>query len=280
MKSADLDFEKNLTREYFKHGSVEKALRKNNYDLPISEASYHRLLNKWGVIKAAGPNSPFAEVISFVSRYAEEGTTFKRAYRAMPLTFQTSAKSLYRVLSYVKRGLTRRVATILVICPHGEKGKTLIAEDISAPRVDLGKPYGAITFPMGFSRKRDSNKVNIKRLLQQEVFSNDTIEQVFPDEVIPKNPKPFMYIDIADVRASVYLIELSQKYSKTKCFSSFKLRNYKFVNNSVLEKIASKKAVRDGVVQIFSVYRELQGSKYSIAITPLVRKSQVNSSLI
>lgn len=273
------DFEKNLVREYFKYGSVEKVYKKHYYDIPISEAGYHRLLDKWGVVKAAGPNNSLSEVISFVTKYAEEGSVFGKAYKSMPISFQSSSKSLYRVLSYVKSGVTRRVATALVIHPFKERNKLLIAEDVSTPRKNLGKSLGQFTFPVTFSRKRDSEKVNIKRVLQHEVFTNETIEKLFPEKIIPTNLHPFMYLDIADIRGSVYSIELPKEYSNNYKFSSYKLRNYRFVEKKELKKLHEKKLLRSGVYQIAKVYDYLTKEGDGFVLNPTVELSSVNSSL-
>ena len=201
-------FNEFLVSEYLKYGSVDEVLRINRYGLPISSAAYHRLLDKKGIIKAAGPNSKMAEILGFLTKFAEENIPIDKLYKKMPLSFMTSLATLYRIVSYVKEGITRRIATGLIITAGNNKDRILVADDVSTPRLTLGKPFGAISIPMGFSRKRDPREDAILRILQQEVFSNFAIKGKIPD-LIPPRPKPFMFLDIADVRVEVFHLSLS-----------------------------------------------------------------------
>src|SRR4030043_1238763 len=135
----------------------------------------------------------------------------------MPPSFKPSAATLYRILSYVKEGITRRIATGLVISPQGNNKEILIGQDVSTPRVELGKPYDSLSVPMGFSKIGDPREEAILRVLQQEVFTDYAIEKKVPD-VIPVRPKPFMYLDIADVRVEIFNITVPKKLSDIKSF--------------------------------------------------------------
>ena len=272
-------FNEFLVSEYLKYGSVDEVLRKHRFAIPISYAGYQRVLDKWGVVKAAGPNNKLTEALEFLSILARENLPFEKIYKNIPPSFQTSAVSLYRILGYVKEGITRRVGTALVVTPYNLRDKVLIAKDVSTPRIELGKYYGSMSLPMGYSRKRDSRKINIRRVLQQEVFSKKVLEKVFPEEVIPENPVPFMYLDIADVRVSVYYIELPKSLSSARNFSSYKLKDFSFIG---VDKITDGKMenLRAGVKEAVAGYRKyLEFLDRKLVVNPLQAKSYLNNLL-
>jgi hypothetical protein len=311
---SELEFNKFLVREYLRYGSVDEVVKRHNHDIPISYANHHRILDKWGIVKAAGPNSKLNESLEFLYHLTETNIPFERLYSKMPTSFKTSAVTLYRVLSYIKEGITRRVGTGLIITPYNSQHKVLVGQDKSTPRVELGKPFGAISIPIGFSRKRDSREDAILRILQQEVFTKKAIEREMPD-VIPAKPKPFiqtsrrprtfssrtngsseqtfrrklgvlyprlfMYLDIADVRVEVFHMKLPKKLSDPKCFSSFKLQNHKFMSiNTILKVDTRTRKFRAGVVAGISGYKKyLELQKRNLDTNPLYIRSKLNYQL-
>jgi len=273
------EFEKWLVEEYFKYGSVNEVFRKYRYAIPISYAGYQRVLDKWGIVKAAGPNNKLTEALEFLSYLAHENLPFDKIYKNIPPSFQTSAVTLYRILGYVKEGITRRVGTALVITPYNSREKVLIGRDISTPKIELGKYYGSFSLPMGYSRKRDSRKTNILRVLQQELFTKKVLERAFPEEVIPEDPVPFMYLDIADVRVSVYHIQLPKGLSTATNFSSYKLKDYSFVDT---DKIIDNKLenLRAGVIETVITYKKyFEFLDRNLVVNPLQAKSLLNETL-
>lgn len=273
-------FNRWLIEQYLMCGSVEDVFRKHRYGLPISYASYHRLLDKWRIIKTAGPNSKLSESLEFLYHLAETNIPFERLYVKMPPSFRTSATTLYRILSYIKDGITRRVGTGLIITSYSNEKQVLVAEDGSTPRVELGKPYGAISIPVGFSRKRDLREDAILRIFQQEVFTQNAIAQKMPD-VIPAMPNPFMFLDIADVRVEVFHIKLPKKYSSIKCFSSYKLHNHKFMSiDKILKGDTKDKKYRAGVIAGIEGYKKyLELKRRKLVTNPLYYKSRLNYQL-
>src|SRR3989304_6876052 len=131
-------FNEFLVGEYVKYGSVDEVMRKHKYAIPISYANYQRILDKWGIIKAAGPNNKLSEAINFLYKMVEDGIPLDKLYRKMPPSFMTSAVTLYRVLSYIKEGVTRRMGTALIISPEDKPNLILSGTDVSAPRFELG----------------------------------------------------------------------------------------------------------------------------------------------
>jgi len=56
-------FNRFIISEYLKYGSVDEVFRRNDYNLPISYPGVQRLLDKWGIVKAAGPNTLLTEAL-------------------------------------------------------------------------------------------------------------------------------------------------------------------------------------------------------------------------
>lgn len=270
-----------LVEEYLKYGSVDEVYKVHKYDLPISYPSYQRLISEWGIVKAAGPNSTLSEAISFLTHLAEERVPLERLYKRMPPSFRTSMGTMHRIYQYVKEGATRRVGTALVITPYRQFGSVLIGDDLSTPRIEVGKPFGAVSLPMGFSRKRDSKKKAVLRVLQHEVFSDNILNNNFPFEVIHENPTLFMYLDIADIRVSVFHIPLAKDLSKLREFSSFKLQNHRFVNLSeVIGSHPKEKNLRSGIVEIAMGYQKyIVEASRNLIDSPLVQKAFLNRRL-
>ena len=268
-------FNKWLVEEYFKHGSVDEVLKKHRFDIPISYAQYQRVLDKWGIIKTAGPNNKLTETLDFIYNLTEKNIPLEELYKRMPSSFRTSAATMYRILSYMKEGITRRMGTALVITSRVNERKILVGKDVSTPRIELGKPYGSISIPMGFSRKRDPREMAILRVFQQEVFMKKAVDKKIP-KVIPPLPKPFMFLDIADVRVEIFHIRLPKKLSNTKSFSSHKMKNYKFVN---IDSVVGKKKLnlRIGVSEAVQGYQKyLKLRKRNLSFNPLQYKSNLN----
>lgn len=272
------EFERFLVDKYFQFGSVDKVLKKFQFDLPISYAQYQRVLDKFGVIKAVGPNGKFSEAVEFLSQMAHDNLDFEKAKKSLPPSFATSASTLYRILSYVKKGVTRRTGVALLISPFNNHKKILIARDISTPNLQLGKNYGDFSLPMGYSKKSDNRQKNIKRVLQHEVFCKNVVKRDFPEDVVPKDPEPFLYLDIADVRVSVFQISFPRGFDDEKLFSSYKLEKYSFVEmNKILE---GKIKTRSGVKEAVAGYRKyLEYQKKDFRVNPLQNKSSINVEL-
>lgn len=242
-------FNRFIVSEYLKYGSVDQIFSENDYNLPVSYPQVHRILNKWGIIKAAGPNSKLSEAICFMVLFTDKKIPVEKVYRSLPPSFKTSLSTIHRIMHNIKEGLIRRVGTALVITPENNKHAVLIGEDVSTPRLELGKPFGALSLPMGYSKQDEDGESSILRILQQEVFTNEAIAKNIPLGTIPSNPEPFMYLDIADVRVSVYHISLNEKYLSNG-FSSFKLRNHTFLDPISFSDRVIKNKLRSGIEEI------------------------------
>jgi hypothetical protein len=241
-----MTFEENLISEYLKYGSIDKVFKIHNYDIPISFASYHRLLNKYQVIKSAGPNSKLSESLHVLSLLNTYKLPLERIYHHhSPASLQISTNTLHRVLHNVRLGVTKRVGVALLISQIDSPYKYLFGQDESLSDPQLGE-RGDWSLPMGYTRQQDSFSTGIKRILQQEVFTNKTIYNRFPKYLVPKNPKPLFTINIADIKVFVFKLVLTPNQQ----FSSFKLSNYSFYN---LQEISNLK-VRAGVTDIVEHY--------------------------
>ena len=66
-----------------------------------------------------------------------------------------------------------------------------------------------------------------------------------------------MYLDIADVRVAVYSLAMPKNSSSLKCFSSFKLENYKYGDvYDVTNNLNSKVNMRTGIVDMAQGYKD------------------------
>ncbi len=274
------EFNKRLVEQYLKYGSVDEVYRANRDNLHISYAGFQRVLDRWGVVKAAGPNNKFSEIVGFMAHLIKDNIAIEELYRKMPPSFQTSTATIYRVLSYVKEGITRRIGTALVLTPYNSKEKILLGHDVSTPRIELGKPYGSLSLPMGYSSKEDDRKTKILRVLQQEVFTREVIDGNFPYSLIPENPLPFMYLDIADVRVAVFAIQLPKKFSQLKRFSSFKLKSYQYFSLDEMVRLDEKHNFRAGMKEAAVGYKKyLELINRNLVTNPLQMKSILNKEL-
>jgi len=274
-------FNQFIVREYLKYGSVDEVYRKNDYNLPLSYANFQRVLDRYGVVKAVGPNNKFSEAVDFFAHMVKDNIAFEKLYKKMPPSYRTSVVTLYRILAYVKEGITRRLGCALVISPFNNPYKILIARDISTPNIDFGKYYGNYTIPMGYAKKGSSRSQNIKRILQQEVFTDTIIEKKFPEFFLKDEMSPFMYLDIADVRVSVYNLQLPNDYSSLDKFSSYKLKEFEFVNlEELLKNEYHDISLRAGVKEAVKGYnRHLSLVKRKLSVNPLQEKSILNQEL-
>jgi len=236
-----MDFEQDLVTEYFKHGSIDAVFKSKNYNLPISFAGYHRVLDKFGIVKSAGPNSKLSESLHVLSLLNSYKLPLERIYHThTPKSIQVSTNTLHRILHLVRLGVTRRIGTALIITHPHYPNQYLLAQDHSLKNSVLGSK-GDWSLPMGYTREQDSHEKSIKRVLQQEVFTKETIRNNFPKDIIPDLIKEIFTINIADIKVFVYQLEVTQTE-----FSSFKLNNYHFFD---LETIKSLKT-RPGVIDI------------------------------
>lgn len=272
------EFSQFLVREYFRLGSVDEVLKHYKFSLPVSYATYQRILDKYGVIKKASSSGRLSEAIDFFEHLIKSNINLDELYRKTPHSFRTSLKTLYRIYSYMKEGLTRRVGVVLIISPYDNPEKILLGRDFSTPSLELGKNRGAWSLPMGFTRKRDSRRNGVLGVLQNEVFTSMVFMGNFPYFFIPDVLEPFMYLDIADVRVAAYNLILPKSLSKVGCFSSYKLRYYKFLD---IEEVFRLEDVRMGVVDIVRGYKKyLKCLKKGMVVNPFQSVSLLNQEII
>lgn len=268
-----VDFERFIVSEYLKYGSVDEIFRANRFkNLGVSYPGVYHILKRWGVVRSLGRASlPLTETLEFLVRAIEGKVPIQTLYRRMPPSFQPKLATVHRVYNETKKLFKeeveiqerklRRVGTALVITPDWDESQILVARDVSPSRRDIGKPYGAISLPMGFSKRGEGQRA-ILRILQQEVFTGKLLEN--PKEFnqmaleLIEGLKPFMFLDIADVRVSVYHLPLPDRLSSPGNFSSFKLKGYKFVETGEIIEIGEGVLVRQGIKEIVMGYREYQ----------------------
>lgn len=278
-------FNKFIVSEYLKYGSVDEVFKANDFSLPISYAGVHRLLDKWGIVKAAGPNTMLSESIGFLVRLVETKIPLESLYRRMPPSFTPSMTTLHRIYRNVKKDVKkeiekrdmRRAGTALIITGTSRR-QILVGQDVSTPRLDLGKSYGAVSLPMGFSKRTEAREDSVVRVLQQEVFTRQTVEQTMNFAKLVDNLSPFGFIDIADVRVSVYHLELPEQVVENEEFTSFKLKNFRFVN--VDEILNAGLNLRQGVKEMVRGYlKHLEANGEEESFNPIYITSNLNQKL-
>jgi len=275
------ELNKTWVGEYLRWGSVDEVFRRNKYNLPISYPGFQRLLGKWGIVKAAGPNTRLSEALAFFTRLTNEKIPLERLYKDMPPSFRTSMGTLHRILSYVRSETIRRVGTALVITPEERPQIILAGNDVSTPRLDVGKPFGSISLPMGYSRRTESHETSILRVLQQEVFTKQAINKNLPLGELVNEPKPFMFVDIADVRVAVYHLSLPARLSGPSNFSSFKITNHRFIHLSQIVKGQANEPFRVGIKEIGLGYQKfLEEPAQDFTLNPIFTKSLLNLTLL
>ena len=248
-------FYEGVVGEYLRYGSVDEVFKRHNWDLPISYPGFHKLLDSWGVVKSVGPNNSIGEAIAFLEMLSYEKIPVERLYKSLPPSFQTSIATMYRILDCVKRGVARRYATCLVVTPFDDPNEILVARDVSTPRLEFGKFYGALTLPMTFSKKSEPYERSITRVLQQEVFSLDVVKRNFSYEKVHRGVEPFCRFSLIDLSVSIYSVKLSREYSDLSRFSSFKLKNFDYMTS--LEILGQKDLFRTGIAEVVSVYKDI-----------------------
>ncbi len=264
------DFEKFLISEYFKHGSINKVFYFHHFNLPISYAGYDRILTKYKVIKSAGPNSKLTESLRMLRLVADYKLSLEKIYeRYAPHKLLVSTNTLHRILHYTRLGLTRRTGTALILTQKGKPDAFLLGNDMSLNDNSLGKK-GNLSLPMSHSKTGEMPRESIARVLQQEVFSNMVINNNFPWNMVPDHPKPVLFIRIADIKVSVYHLELSKEYR----FSSFKLSEHKFLDYDEIITMYT----RPGISEILEKFIEVMGCKQTSAVPEI--SSRLNSSLL
>lgn len=263
------EFYRLIIGEYLKYGSVDEVFRKHDYNLPISYPGFQRLVDKWGIVKAAGPNSKLSEAITFLTLLSNNTLPLETLYRRLPPSFKTSMATLHRVLHHIKEGVTRRAATALLVSVVGENDRILIGDDISTPRLEIGKPFGSVSLPMGYSKMNEDSRLSVLRVLQQEVFTQAVINKNFPWQVLEKKIIPFMYLMIADIKVGVYHVAIDKKVITDISFSSYKLDNLRYLDISEISHTDPEKSpFRAGIIEIVSGYNNyLEGNKIIKATT-------------
>lgn len=269
-------FNQFIVAQYLKYGSVDEVFRQNNYDLPISYPEVHRLVKRWGIVKSAGPNSILSEAITFLTLLSRDRIPLESLYKCLPPSFKTSMGTMHRLLHNIKEGVVRRVGTALVITPFDNPGMVLVGNDVSTPRLELGKPFGAVTLPMGYSKENEDSKDSILRVLQGEVFTKMAIERTLPSEIIPSALQPFFFIDLADIRIAVYHLVLPESLSKIENFASFKVQNHRYLPTVELATGQKEYNFRAGISEIGLGYQRYLEQAW---VTPLATRCLLNQEL-
>lgn len=245
-----MTFEDQLISDYLRYESIESVFKKYKYNLPISFAGYARLLSKKNIVTTAGPNSHLSESLYFFSLLKEYGGSVSKLHQKLGLNIST--QTLHRILHNIRFGITRRYGTALIIEDEKAPGNILLGQDNSL-HGKLGK-RGDWSLPMSHTREQDSHYSSILRVLQREVFTDQTTNNSFPYEVLRQNLSPIFCINITDINVRVYHLKIDgSKYD----FSSFKLDQHKFVPTNTINSLVTRPGLKD-IIQNFN---NLDGEK-------------------
>lgn len=264
-----------FVNEYFKHGSVEASVTKNDY-LPISIANYHKLIKRYGIVGSAGRHTSLPEVLHFFREAAlAPDTPLEALYKTMPASFRTSMVTLHRIYNNMEKEVVRRSGVALLISPQSDTSKILIGQESVGNRY---KHAGDKTIPMGFAKKmEDEDKLeSIVRIMQQEVSTENTLNGAFAYKadsplvqiLSDQELTPLVQITILDVRVQTFRIVVPDELL-TK-LSSYKLTNYSFEEPN---EVMSFPNLRPGVAEMVATH--LTG--FSFVESPLT--SHINLSL-
>ncbi|OGD81590.1 hypothetical protein A2572_04390 [Candidatus Collierbacteria bacterium RIFOXYD1_FULL_40_9] len=241
-----MTFEDQRISDYLKYESIESVFKKHRYNLPISFAGFARLLNKRGVVTTAGPNSHLSESLYFFSLLKEYGGSIGKLHQKLGLKIST--QTLHRVLHNIRFGVTRRYGAALIIENINAPEYFLFGQD-SSLHGKLGQK-GDWTLPMSHTRQQDSHYTSILRVLQREVFTQQTIYNDFPHKLLNQNLKPIFKIDITDISVSIYHLKIDLKQYQ---FSSFKLFNYQALNLQEIKSLKTRPGVKE-IIENFTLH--------------------------
>ncbi len=242
-----------LVLAYLKEGSVNAILPQ----FPeVPEQTAHNWLDAYDIVKLQGrkPN-PLGSVLYFLSQWvAAKDIPLERWYREYTpyrIREALSTPSLHRVVDHIRRLTTRLSATALIITPQDAPEHILVGHDITTPNPQVGKTFGSLSLPMTYSNTGEPPQLSIKRVLQQEVFSNLVLSKDFPDWLVPDELQPFMHVAVADVDVAAYHLQIP--WELTDSFSSPKLDGLKLTPlDQLLKHHPLDTSIRSGVVEIAS----------------------------
>ena len=240
--------------EYFRCGSsVDAVMEKHRYDFPLSESGLHHVLERYGVVKAAGPHSSLSESLFILKLLEKYRVPLESLYKGLPRDVKTSLSTMHRIVRAIEKGIVNRYGVALIVTPERSPDVILVANDFSVRRPELGHP-GDLSLPMGFARKSEPADKSILRVMQQEMYTSNVVDGTMPLYLVPQNPEPLFYINVADISVAVHKIVVPDESLQ---FSSFKLQEHRFVPASELVMMdPMHEHVRPGVVEMATLYLE------------------------
>lgn len=233
-----MTFEQQLIADYLRLESIDAVFKEKKFSLPISFAGLARILRKNNIVTTAGPNSHLSESLYFFSLLKDYGGSVAKLQNKLGISVST--KTLHRVLHNIRFGITRRFGAALLMEDKNSPGFYLTAQDQTL-KGKLGEK-GDWSLPMTHTREQDSHYTSILRVLQREVFLEQTIENRFPTEIMQQNLSPAFSIDITDIKVNVYHIKLDMSRYM---FSSFKLSNYQILDGTTINSLKCRPGVKD-----------------------------------
>ena len=275
---------------YLEFGSIEQILDTLS-DLPISVAEYYRAIDRVGIVKGEGRTSTsLAQTLYiFWQRALEPNLTFKQIYLSIPLSTRASRtfpslNTIYRIYDSVKKRKTTRLGVGVVISKDWNNTSVLVADEKFGSNLH-GRVSGNTTIPFGFVCKKLPFEKSVLRILQRE-FSTELALQgrlvldaqrslnSFSRNLIPENIRPFMEIDVLDIKVQIAHIRLPMELCDLSHASSFAVDNHRFDG---VDNLLSNNNLRPGMEEVLLGYSKYLFEKDYV---PIYTESQLNRSLI
>ncbi len=266
IEKKDIPFDKYSDRwliaNYLKYGSVEAVMCAYDYSIPCSVADYHRRVRKAGIVKGDGrANKSFAQALYvFLEKTLQPSLSLEKIYRSLPLTLRDARmSSIYRIYDSIMKQKTRRAAVGVVISPEGRPGTILVADELRSSSTSA-KKSGETTIPFGFASKKHSFDRSLLRIMQRE-FSTTlalsgelVVGSEMSSKLIPADTRPFLELQLLDVRVSVAHLTLPGELCDLSKCTSFTVNNHRWV--PLEDCVNGKVGLRTGVGEVLASYHD------------------------
>ncbi|CAN5319033.1 hypothetical protein BH10PAT1_BH10PAT1_4100 [soil metagenome] len=234
---------------YFKYGSVDEA--EKHCDTYLSTPSYHRLLNRLGIIKTIGRREvSLTEIFYFFAYKAlEPSIGIETLYKQMPMSFKTSLGTLHRIYERIVGNDQCRTATAVVF--YDQNNNILLGKETQNKPM-YGKFEGNYSLPMTFCVANEDPKISVLRVIQQEVLSKNAgegklkVNSSLTNDLIPENLESSLSLKILDIDLKVYYLPMNFDLKKAE---SAKLNDFILVSKDNIPAL-----LRIGINDILDIY--------------------------
>jgi hypothetical protein len=258
---------------YLQYGSVESVLTEFPDNLPVSPATYHRIIKKLGLVKGAGRGSTSLAQTLYVfrERMKNPRASFEKILKTIPLSVKNSSdfptlRTIWRIYGSVLNGNINRLGVGIIATPEWSSEHVLVAQEMSS-LASSGKRAGEITIPVGFVNKRLNFEQSALRILQREYSTKLAISgklalcengrlSAWAQKLIPKNTQPFMDFKVLDVSIKVAKVCIPEELCDLREASSYSVTEHRFERVSDLLG-SNRRNLRAGVGEVLENYQQM-----------------------